>query len=82
MIYSIGVKNKSIFSNIGNIILNYKVVMLPPAIIDYVIVHELCHLLELNHSKRFWQNVEKYLPNYLIQRKGIKEYGFLLALQK
>lgn len=64
----------------GNIILNYRVVMLPPAIIDYVIVHELCHLLELNHSKRFWQNVGKFLPNYEIQRKNIKEYGFLLGL--
>lgn len=64
----------------GNIILNYRVVMLPPAIIDYVIVHELCHLVELNHSKRFWDNVEKYLPNYEISRKNIKEYGFLLNM--
>ena len=64
----------------GNIILNYRVIMLPPAIIDYVIVHELCHLLELNHSKKFWQNVGKFLPNYEIQRKNIKEYGFLLNL--
>lgn len=64
----------------GNIILNYRVVMLPPPIIDYVLVHELCHLVELNHSKRFWENVEKFLPNYEIQRKNIKEYGFLLSL--
>lgn len=64
----------------GNIILNYRIVMLPPAIIDYVIVHELCHLLELNHSKNFWQNVSKFLPNYELQRKNIKEFGFLLGL--
>lgn len=64
----------------GNIILNYRVIMLPPAIIDYVIVHELCHLLELNHSKKFWQNVGKFLSNYELQRKNIKEYGFLLSL--
>ena len=64
----------------GNIILNYRVVMLPPSIIDYVIVHELCHLLELNHSRRFWENVVKFLPNYELQRKNIKEYGFLLNL--
>ena len=64
----------------GNIILNYRVVMLPPKIIDYVIVHELCHLLELNHSKNFWSNVEKYLPNYELSRQGIKEYGFLLNM--
>ena len=66
----------------GNIIINYRVVMLPPSIIDYVLVHELCHLLELNHSKKFWQNVEKFLPNFEIQRKNIKEYGFLLGLPK
>lgn len=64
----------------GNIILNYRVVMLPPVIIDYVIVHELCHLVELNHSKRFWENVEKFLPNYELPRKNIKEYGFLLTM--
>ncbi len=64
----------------GNIILNYRVVMLPPSIIDYVIVHELCHLLELNHSKKFWQNVARFLPNYELQRKNIKEFGFLLSL--
>ena len=54
--------------------------MLPPKIIDYVVVHELCHLVELNHSKSFWANVEKYLPNYEIARKDIKEYGFLLNM--
>ena len=64
----------------GNIILNYRVVMLPPKIIDYVIVHELCHLIELNHSRNFWANVEKFLPNYELSRKGIKEYGFLLNM--
>ncbi len=64
----------------GNIIINYRVVMLPPAIIDYVLVHELCHLVEMNHSKRFWETVEKFLPNFELQRKAIKEYGFLLSM--
>lgn len=64
----------------GNIIINYRVVMLPPAIIDYVLVHELCHLVEMNHSKRFWETVEKFLPNFELQRKAIKEYGFLLNM--
>lgn len=64
----------------GNIIINYRVVMLPPKIIDYVLVHELCHLVELNHSKRFWENVAKFLPNFELQRKAIKEYGFLLNM--
>lgn len=64
----------------GNIILNYRVVMLPPEIIDYVLVHELCHLLELNHSKKFWENVARFLPNFELHRKAIKEYGFLLSM--
>lgn len=64
----------------GNIILNYRVVMLPPDIIDYVIVHELCHLLELNHSKKFWENVARFLPDFELNRKAIKEYGFLLSM--
>ena len=64
----------------GNIILNFRVIMLPPEIIDYVIVHELCHLLEMNHSKSFWENVARLLPNYELHRKNIKEYGFLLNM--
>lgn len=64
----------------GNIIINYRVVMLPPQIIDYVLVHELCHLVELNHSRKFWETVEKFLPNFELQRKAIKEYGFLLNM--
>ena len=64
----------------GNIILNFRVIMLPPEIIDYVIVHELCHLIELNHSRQFWENVARLLPNYELHRKNIKEYGFLLNM--
>ncbi len=67
-------------NNRGNICFNFRVIMLPPRIIDYVIVHELCHLVEMNHSKRFWDLVQKFLPNYTISRKEIKEFGFLLNL--
>ena len=64
----------------GVIRLNWRVVMLPPRIIDYVIVHELCHLKEMNHSKNFWALVKKFLPEYEVQKKAIKEYGFLLGM--
>lgn len=64
----------------GIIVLNFRVLMLPPAIIDYVLVHELCHLEELNHSKKFWQLVETFLPSFEKAKKAIKEYGFLLNL--
>jgi len=67
-------------NSFGTIHLNWRVVMLPPKIIDYVIVHELCHLKEMNHSKSFWALVKKFLPEYEVQKKAIKEYGFLLGM--
>ena len=64
----------------GVVSLNWRVIMLPPQIIDYVIIHELCHLVEMNHSKNFWTLVSKFLPNVSELKKKIKEYGFLLGL--
>ena len=48
----------------GNLNFNYKITLLPLELADYVIVHELCHLQELNHSKKFWKLVALTLPNY------------------
>ncbi len=64
----------------GVIVINFRVLMLPPAIIDYVLVHELCHLKEMNHSKNFWNLVGSIYPTYEKAKKAIKEYGFLLNL--
>lgn len=64
------------------IVLNFRVLMLPPAIIDYVLVHELCHLKEMNHSKNFWNLVGQIYPSFEKAKKAIKEYGFLLNLYK
>lgn len=64
----------------GVIALNWRVLMLPPQIIDYVIVHELCHLVEMNHSKNFWRLVETFLPNASVLKNQIKSYSFLLGL--
>jgi len=47
----------------GNLNFNYKLLFLSPEQRDYVIVHELCHLKELNHSKRFWDLVREQIPN-------------------
>ncbi len=48
-----------------NLNFNYKIIYLRPALADYLIVHELCHLGELNHSKRFWLLVAKTIPDFV-----------------
>lgn len=56
----------------GNLNFNYKIALLPSNISDYIIVHELCHLKEFNHSKRFWDLVAESVPDYSILRKKLK----------
>lgn len=58
----------------------WRLVMAPPEVIDYVVVHELCHLRELNHSPSFWAQVEAILPGYKSQRKWLKQNGAKLHL--
>ncbi len=60
--------------------LNFRLIMLPMECIDYVCVHELSHILQLNHSKKFWQNVSKYIPNYKEIKKSVSQYSFVLKL--
>lgn len=55
-----------------NLNFNYKIVFLPEALQDYLIVHELCHLQEMNHGKRFWELVGQQIPGYKIRRKSLK----------
>ena len=49
--------------------------LVPQEVLDYVVVHELCHRKELNHSARFWAQVERILPDYRIHRKWLKDHG-------
>ncbi len=58
----------------------YRLVMSPKSVVDYVVVHELAHIKEKNHSKKFWLEVEKMCPNYKVHRKWLKEHGHLLRL--
>ena len=52
--------------------LNWRLIQAPPHIINYVICHELAHLKEMNHSNRFWEEVEKVLPEYRSSEKELK----------
>lgn len=62
-------------SNTGNINLSTRLLLAPREVIDYVIIHELAHLIELNHSDRFWYWVAKAMPDYARHEKWLKEYG-------
>ena len=56
-----------------NLNFNYRLAMIPVELADYVIIHELCHLKEMNHSASFWNLVEKYLPDYREKRNRLKK---------
>lgn len=55
--------------------------MAPPEVLDYVVVHELSQRMEMNHSARFWAQVEKVIPDYKKAKKWLKEHGSQLMLQ-
>ena len=59
-------------SNRGDITYNWKVILAPQPIIDYVVVHELCHMLEHNHSSRYWKHVERYASDWRDCRNWLK----------
>jgi predicted metal-dependent hydrolase len=63
----------------GNLNFNYKIALLPSHLADYIIVHELCHLGEFNHSQNFWNVVAKSVPDYKKCRAELKKTALSLA---
>lgn len=59
----------------GNLNFNWKLILAPPEALDYVVVHELCHLREFSHSPRFWALVESQMPDYAVWKKWLKEHA-------
>jgi predicted metal-dependent hydrolase len=67
-------------SSAGDLQFNLRLSMLPHKVIDYVIIHELSHLIEFNHSKQFYSIIESVMPDYKKHRTRLKELNFLLQL--
>ena len=67
-------------SRLKNLNFNWKLIMASIEVIDYVVVHELCHLKEMNHSSRYWSLVAQTIPEYKVIRKWLRENHYLLRI--
>lgn len=65
-----------------NLSFNCLLMLAPEDVRDYVVVHELCHIIEMNHSKAFWNQVERVLPDWRSRRKWLKEHGNELMMKQ
>lgn len=68
-------------STSGTLSFNYRLIFAPPIVLDYVVVHELCHLTHMNHSKDFWNMVRSVMPDYQIHRQWLRDHGHELTLE-
>ena len=67
-------------SNNGTLSFSWRLMLAPPRVLDYVVIHEICHLTYMDHSKNFWDLVSVYDPDYKEHRKWLKENGDSLIL--
>ncbi|MDD2972084.1 MAG: M48 family metallopeptidase [Lachnospiraceae bacterium] len=65
----------------GTLSFSWRLMLAPPMVLDYVVIHELAHLQEMNHSKAFWDVVESVMPEYRIHRKWLRDNGAILQMQ-
>ena len=65
-------------SSKGNLNFNCLLMLTPDKVRDYVVIHELCHLKQMNHSKMFWAEVEKVMPDYKVYRQWLSQNGNML----
>ena len=64
----------------GTVLINWRLIMAPKWVFDYVVVHEMCHLIEMNHSNQFWDLVASVLPDYKKSHNWLKQNGWRLML--
>ena len=64
----------------GNLAFHWKCMMAPPKIIDYIVVHELCHFHHLDHSDAFWNEVDKVMPDFTARKEWLRKNGAAMAL--
>lgn len=65
-------------SQAGNLNFNFRLILAPPEVLDYVVVHELCHRRQMNHSAQFWNEVAQVLPDYRAKKAWLAENGWRL----
>lgn len=65
-------------SSNGSLNFNWRLIMAPEPVLDYVVIHELAHRREMNHSPRFWQHVAAVMPDYQVHRNWLRQYGACL----
>jgi predicted metal-dependent hydrolase len=59
---------------------NWRLLLAPPEILDYVVWHEACHLVHMDHSQRFWSLLERHVPDYRAPRRWLRDHGATLVL--
>lgn len=67
-------------SSKGNLNFSWRIIMAPVVVMDYIIIHELCHLRHMNHSKEYWKTVEQYMPDYKQYKEWLKVNGAKLCI--
>ena len=66
-------------SSLGTISYNWRIIMAPPPVLDYLVIHELCHMLQPNHSPKYWLEVSRWCPDYKNQRRWLRQNCGLLG---
>lgn len=66
-------------SSLRNLNFNWRLIMAPPEVLDYVVVHELCHLTHMNHSREFWEMVGSVMPDYRERKRWLRDNGQMLS---